>query len=105
MVNPFLIGSSSTESRFDEQQWSNIIIKFHTHGGGLVVSVLIFYSDDLNSNPAQDLSFFMCRNVILKNTNNKRPWLAYFIKELNVHADDLVTLSPVLSTQYASSFH
>ena len=33
--------------------------KWMGRGGGQVVTVLAFYSDDLSSNPTDDLSFFL----------------------------------------------
>ena len=50
-------------------------------GGGQVVSVLTFYSDDPSSNPA-DASSFSTQFVIEKNENKnkKRPGLAHFLK-------------------------
>ena len=46
------------------------LLSFSTHkmgsgGGGLVVSMLAFYSDDLSSNPAEAYSFF-CNKVVRK---------------------------------------
>ena len=35
-----------------------LVSKLTTHGGGLVVSVLAFYSYDPSSNPADAYSFF-----------------------------------------------
>ena len=46
--------------------------------GGLVVSVLAFYSDDPSSNPAEVYNFSV--KLLLKSTkiNKKRPGLAHF---------------------------
>ena len=46
------------------------LLSFSTHkmgsgGGGLVVSMLAFYSDDLSSNPAEAYSYF-CNKVVRK---------------------------------------
>ena len=49
-------------------------------GGGQVVSVLAFYSDDPSSNPADAYGFF-CAFEFEKNDNKKRPGLAHFIKK------------------------
>ena len=46
-------------------------------GGGKVVSVLAFYSDDPSSNPAKVYSFFC--NIVFE-MNEKRPGLAHFKK-------------------------
>ena len=47
-------------------------------GGGLVVSKLAFYTDDLSSNTAEAYSFF-CKILFEKNKkiNKKRPGLAH----------------------------
>ena len=49
-------------------------------GGGQVVSVLAFYSDDPSSNPAEVYNFSV--KLLLKRTkiNKKRPGLAHFKK-------------------------
>ena len=50
-------------------------------GGGLVVSVLAFYSDDPSSIPAEVYNFSV--KLLLKRTkiNKKRPGLAQFLKK------------------------
>ena len=50
-------------------------------GGGQVVSVLVFYSDNLSSNPAEVYNFSV--KLLLKRTkiNKKRPGLAHFFKK------------------------
>ena len=50
-------------------------------GGGQVVSVLAFYSDDPSSNPAEVYNFSV--KLLLKRTkiNKKRPGLAHFFKK------------------------
>ena len=40
-------------------------------GGGLVVSVLAFYSDDPSSIPAEVYNFF-CKNIVEKNENKQK---------------------------------
>ena len=57
-------------------------IIFKGRGGGLVVSVLAFYSDDPSSIPAEVYNFF-CK-ILLKRTkiNKKRPGLAHFLKKI-----------------------
>ena len=52
-------------------------------GGGLVVSVLAFYSDDPSSIPAEVYNFSV--KLLLKRTkiNKKRPGLAH-LKKINV---------------------
>ena len=57
---------------------------FQGCGGGLVVSVLAFYSDDPSSIPAEVYNFF-CKIVVEKNENKqkKRPGLAQFKKKKN----------------------
>ena len=44
-------------------------------GGGQVVSVLAFYSDDPSSDPAEACNFF-CKICVIK--EKKRPGLAHF---------------------------
>ena len=53
-------------------------------GGGQVVSVLAFYSDDPSSNPAEVYNFSV--KLLLKSTkiNKKRPGLAH-LKKMNNH--------------------
>ena len=48
-------------------------------GGGQVVSMLAFYSDDPSLNPAEAYSF-LCKNCVWKRTkiNKKRTELAHF---------------------------
>ena len=48
-------------------------------GGGLVVSVLAFHSDDLSSNPAGYLNFLYEKTKI----NKKRPWFGSSLKNTN----------------------
>ena len=45
--------------------------KFLGRGGGLVVSVLAFYSDDPSSIPAEVYNFF-CKIVVEKNENKQK---------------------------------
>ena len=54
-----------------------------SRGGGLVVSVLAFYSDDPSSIPAEVYNFSV--KLLLKRTkiNKKRPGLAHFLKKMN----------------------
>ena len=56
-------------------EWLN---NFLGRGGGLVVSVLAFYSDDPSSIPAEVYNFSV--KLLLKRTkiNKKRPGLAHF---------------------------
>ena len=42
-----------------------------SRGGGLVVSVLAFYSDDPSSIPAEVYNFF-CKNIVEKNENKQK---------------------------------
>ena len=51
-------------------------------GGGQVVSVLAFYSDNPSSNPAEVYNFSVI--LLLKRTkiNKKRPGLANFLKKI-----------------------
>ena len=46
-------------------------IIFKGRGGGLVVSVLAFYSDDPSSIPAEVYNFF-CKNIVEKNENKQK---------------------------------
>ena len=46
-------------------------------GGGQVVSVLSFYSDDLSLNPAEDNNFSQKMFLKRKKMNKKRPGLAH----------------------------
>ena len=48
-------------------------------GGGQVVSVLAFYSDDPSSNPAEVYSFF--RNIRIEK-NKKGPGSAHFLEKI-----------------------
>ena len=54
-------------------------------GGGQVVSVLAFYSDDPSSNPAEVYSFF--RNIRLEK-NKKGPGSAHFLKIVSMKLND-----------------
>ena len=65
-VDLFLVESWSSLLQGDEQlDWPNseTNIEFGGRGGGQVVSVLAFYSNDPSSNPA-DASSFFCKNCI-----------------------------------------
>ena len=53
-------------------------------GGGQVVSVFAFYSDDLSSNPADAYNFSVNLNLKRTNLNKKRPGLAHFFKKNQV---------------------
>ena len=67
-VDLFLVESWSSLLQGDEQlDWPNseTNIEFGGRGGGQVVSVLAFYSNDPSSNPA-DASSFFCKNCIWK---------------------------------------
>ena len=48
-------------------------------GGGQVVSVLAFYSDDPSSNPAEAYNF-SCKNVFEKNENKQKRGRGFHIK-------------------------
>ena len=54
-------------------------------GGGQVVSVLAFYSDDPSSNPAEVYNFSV--KLLLKRTkiNKKRPGLTHFFKKITAN--------------------
>ena len=62
------------------------------HGGGQVVSVLAFYSEDSSSNPAEVYNFSV--KLLLKRTkiNKKRPGLAHFFKKKCVCFIEVVCL-------------
>ena len=47
-------------------------------GGGQVVSILAFYSDDPSSNPAEAYSFF-CKLVFEKNKNKQKDRVGPFL--------------------------
>ena len=50
-------------------------------GGGLVVSVLAFYSDDPSSIPAEVYNFF-CKNIVEKNeTKQQEAGVGPFLKK------------------------
>ena len=58
------------------------------HGGGKVVSVYTFYSDNPSLNPAEDNCYY-CKMLFEKKENKqkKRPGLAHFLKkEINSFA-------------------
>ena len=57
---------------------SSVINLMLGRGGGQVVSMLAFYSDDPSSNPAEVYNFSV--KLLLKRTkiNKKRPGLAHF---------------------------
>ena len=59
-----------------------LVSKLTTHGGGLVVSMLAFYSDDPSSNPA-DAYIFFCKMLSEKNENKqKEAGVGPFFKQL-----------------------
>ena len=53
-------------------------------GGGQVVSILVFYSDNPSSNPGEGYSF--SEKIVFKKTNinKKRPMLVDFLKKLQI---------------------
>ena len=51
------------------KRWCNFILIWG-RGGGQVVSVLAFYSDDPSSNPAEANNFF--RIIVFKKNENKQ---------------------------------
>ena len=63
-----------------------LVSKLTTHGGGLVVSVLAFYSYDPSSNPADAYSFFW-KMLSEKNENKqKEAGVGPFLNKLAAHA-------------------
>ena len=59
-------------------------VEFMGRGGGQVVSVLAFYSDDPSSHPTEALSFSIILCLKRTKINKKRPGLAHFFKKLNL---------------------
>ena len=66
--------------KLENPDWFNIAMKwlyaanlkgFEGHGGGQMVSVLGFYSDDPSFNPAEPYSFF-CKICVWKEQKNKK---------------------------------
>ena len=63
-------------------QYQNIIYLKYAgagSGGGQVVSVLAFYSNDLSSNPAEVYNFSVKLHWKRTKINKKRPQLAHFL--------------------------
>ena len=65
------VGPFKKTPDFQQWQWSREVYFAEGCGGGQLVSVLAFYSDNPSSNPANAYSFFV-KFVFEKNENRRR---------------------------------
>ena len=72
MLLSILIGCTKTFNQSEGLKPAQHKVTLHGRGGGEVVSVLAFYSDDLRSNPTDPYSFFSVKFVFEKNENKQK---------------------------------
>ena len=77
MLLSILIGCTKTFNQSEGLKPAQHKVTLHGRGGGEVVSVLAFYSDDLRSNPTDPYSFFSVKFVFEKNENKQKRGLCW----------------------------
>ena len=68
---------------------SVILLKQHTHvkgpgGGGQVVSMLVFYTNDPSLNPAEAYNFYYAKNCLKERKNKKETGKGHFYFDIPV---------------------